>query len=275
MDERDYYGQPKRRSFLPTLLVVVLAFALGIGITAIAVMRVRAVATWVHPATTTAPVQPIVSRPSPVIVQPAPSTDPALPGRVDAIEGRLAGVEGRVDAAIGDADRAEGLLVAFAARRALDRAQPLGFLEALLRERFAKEDAASVAQVIAASQRPVTLSGLQQELDALRPTLVSKDPEEGMWTGMRRELASLFVIRRADTPSQAPTDRYSRAARALQQGEVDVAASEIARMPGATAAAAWLAQARRYVLARNALDRLETAALLAPRPRSPLSSSSN
>jgi hypothetical protein len=37
-------------------------------------------------------------------------------------------------------------------------------------------------------------------------------------------------------------------------------------MPGAARAIDWLGQARRYMLARNALDRIESAALLKPPP---------
>jgi hypothetical protein len=267
MDDRDYYGTtPRRRSWVAPLLLACLAFALGIGGTVAAMRNWDAMAGWIRPEAVEAP-QPVLvaAKPPPVIVQPAPLADPALAEHVNELQARLVTVEARADAITSNAARAEGLLIAFAARRALDRGQSLGYLEGLLRDRFGERDAASVAQVIAASQRPVTLLQLREGLDALRPKLVARNPEEGLWTGVRRELSGLFVLRHADQPSQAPTDRFLRATQALEEGQVDAAAAEVARMPGASGAADWLAQARRYVLARNALDRLETAALLTPR----------
>ena len=59
--------------------------------------------------------------------------DPEIARRVAALEQRIGQVDTQSRAAVGNADRAEGLLVAFAARRALDRGVALGFLEALLR----------------------------------------------------------------------------------------------------------------------------------------------
>ena len=50
----------------------------------------------------------------------------------------------------------------------------------------------------------------------------------------------------------------------LAAGHVDAALAAIARLPGRKAATAWIASARRYVQARVALDRIETAALLQP-----------
>jgi hypothetical protein len=268
MDERDYYGAPpQRRRWGAPLLLAMLAFALGIAGTVVAVRNWSIVAGLVRPAATQPAVPVLVAaKAPPVIVQPAPLADPALAEHVNELQARIVAVEARADAITNDADRAEGLLIAFAARRALDRGQPLGYLEGLLRDRFGARDAAAVAQVIAASQRPVTLLQLREGLDALRPKLVARSPDESAWTGIRRELASLFVLRHADQPSQAPNDRFERATQALEQGQADAAAAEVSRMPGASGAADWLAQVRRYVLARNALDRLETAALLAPRP---------
>jgi hypothetical protein len=211
-------------------------------------------------------------------VLPAPATgDPALDERVAAIESRIDSIDARAAEASGDADRAEGLLVAFAARRALDRGQPLGYIEGLLRERFGATDAAAVAQIIAVSQRPVTLAQLQDGLTALHPALVTQGPDEGAWQGFKHELATLFVVRKVDQPSTIPTDRLARADHALEQGQVDAAAAEVARMPGAARANDWLALARRYVLARNALDRIETDALLtpAPKPAVPLATSAD
>jgi len=136
-----------------------------------------------------------------------------------------------------------------------------------LRDRFGGSDAASVAQIIAAAQRPVTLPQLQDGLTALRPQLVTRAPDQSVWQGFKEQLSTLFVVRKADQPSTIPADRLSRAEHALEQGQVDSAAAEVARLPGAARANDWLGQARRYVLARNALDRIETEALLTPAPK--------
>lgn len=269
MDQRDYYGTTvRRRRLWPLLLLSIITFVGGIGAAALALGHWPDLAKLIHPVSSAQPVvdmpQP-AARPAMAVAPPAaPPSEAAIDERVATIESRLDQIDARAAAASGDADRAEGLLVAFAARRALDRGQPLGYLEGMLRERFGNSDATSVAQIIAASQRPVTLPQLQDELQALKATLVTHDPDESLWQGFRHELGSLFVVRRADQPSTIPTDRFSRAEHALEQGQVDAAATEVARMPGRSRALDWLAQARRYVMARNALDRIETAALLKP-----------
>lgn len=272
MDVSDPYAAPpasprRRRGLAPVLIALGVAFLLGVAATAFAVRRWDRLGDLLHP-------QPratvVVARPAmPPAARVAPAAaipDPALADRVAVIETRIDAIDARAAAARGDADRADGLLVAFAARRALDRGQPLGFLEGMLRERFGGGDAPAVALVIAAAQRPVTLAQLQDGLAALAPALATARGGEGWWAATKAELGGLFVVRRADVPSPQPADRLLRANHALEQGQVDAAAAEVARLPGASRAADWLAAARRYVIARNALDRLETAALLKPRP---------
>ena len=266
MDQRDYYGTRPRRGFFWPLILLLIAFVLGGAAATLAFRNWASLDHLIHPIPATQPVvspRPAAARPV-VIPQAPPPSDPALDERVAAIESRISEIDARAAAASGDADRAEGLLVAFAARRALDRGQPLGYIEGMLRERFGSSDAASVAQIISASQRPVTLAQLQDGLQSLRPVLVNRSPDQGVWQSLKQEIGTLFVVRRVDQPSEIPADRLSRAEHALEQGQVDSAAAEVARLPGATHANDWLAQARRYVMARNALDRIETAALLSP-----------
>ena len=71
--------------------------------------------------------------------------------------------------------------------------------------------------------------------------------------------------RPAVATSPEPRERLRRANQWLEGGEVAPALAEILRLPGHAYAGDWVAKARRYVLARRALDTIETAALLEPR----------
>lgn len=191
--------------------------------------------------------------------------DPEITRRVNRLEERLAALDEQSRAAVGNADRAEGLLVAFAARRALDRGVALGYLEALLRQRFGGTQPQAVATVLTAAREPVTLQDLQEGLKEVRPQLTGAGPEQGWWDALKAEISGMVTVRKQGTPSTMPAERLQRAERRLETGQVDVALAEVLRLPGHEEAAGWIADARRYVLARRALDTLETAALLEPR----------
>jgi hypothetical protein len=231
-------------------------------------------------ATAAPPVEPVPAEPEPAAplepqaAEPADEPeriviDPEITRRVSALERRIGQVDTQSRAAVGNADRAEGLLVAFATRRALDRGVALGFLEALLRQRFGETQAQAVGTVIAAAREPVTLQELQDGLQQVGPQLVGAGPDQGWWPAFRAELASLVTVRREGTPSPEPSERLRRATRRLEAGQVDVALAEVLRLPGREHGADWIAKARRYVLARRALDAIETAALLEPRAAAP------
>jgi hypothetical protein len=83
-------------------------------------------------------------------------------------------------------------------------------------------------------------------------------------------MASVITVRRKGTNSTLPSERLRRATRSLDAGQVEVALAEILRMPGRENAAPWIADARRYIAARRALDAIETAALLEPNAPSTL-----
>ena len=114
-------------------------------------------------------------------------------------------------------------------------------------------------------RQPVTLEELQAGLSDIGPSLAGGSPNESWLEGVRRELSALVIVRRSNVPSPDPFDRLARARRALEAGHVPAALAEVARMPGREAAAGWIASARRYTAARDALDVIETAALLEPR----------
>ena len=184
-----------------------------------------------------------------------------LAGQLTALEARTAAVSADAAAARGQATRAEGLLIAFSARRALDRGLGLGYIEEQLRNRFGAIQPRAVIYVIQAARNPVTLEDLRQGLDAIAPE-ISTVSDDNWWQSLRRELGHLIVLRRAGTPSPLPSDRLARAKRLLEGGQVEAARAEVVRLPGAGDATNWLSAADRYVTARHALDLIENAAIL-------------
>lgn len=185
-----------------------------------------------------------------------------LDARIAAMEQRITRLDLQAQAAAGNAARAEGLLIAFATRRALERGAPLGYLADQLRLRFGDARPNAVNTVIAVSRDPVTLEMLLSGLDALTPELAEAPSEEGFLTRIRREISSAFVVRREDTPSPASERRLERARLFLQSGRVSDALIEVRNLPNAQAAAEWIGDARRYADAHAALELLETAAVL-------------
>lgn len=186
---------------------------------------------------------------------------------VASIENRLTQINADAAAASGNAARAEGLLVAFAARRAVDSGAPLGYLADQLRLRFGSSQPQAVATILAASQAPVTLETLQGELLGLDSALVTGDLEGGIWVNVKREFSELFVLRKEGAPSPAPTQRLARAHTQVESGNISGAIAEVSAMPGAGVAQSWLARARRYAQARAALDVLERSAIATPAPQ--------
>ena len=188
-------------------------------------------------------------------------------GRIAELEQRLARVETAAQKVEGSAGRADALLVAFAARRAVDRGVALGYLEPLILDRFGSTHARAVGTIITGSHSPVSLNDLVAEYRQLGPALRSSAPQEGWWTQFKRELGSLIQVRHADRASTQPDARYLRALSQLEDGEVDSALAETMRLPGAPGAQAWVRKARQYVAVHRALDEIESAALLERTPR--------
>lgn len=185
----------------------------------------------------------------------------AIDARIADLEGRMARIDLRAAAAAGNAERAEGLLIAFAARRALDRGVALGYIEGELRDRFGPTQPRAVAAIITGAQQPVTIEGLHQGLTAIAPDLVGGGANEGWWESTRRTLGNLVIVRKQGSESPAADDRVQRAQLRLEGGQIESALAEIARLPARAKATDWMAQARRYIEAHRALDIIEAAAL--------------
>ena len=185
----------------------------------------------------------------------------ALDQRIAAMEQRLARLDVQAAAAAGNAGRAEGLLIAFASRRAIERGVPLGYLADQLRLRFGAAQPEAVRTVIAAANNPVTLDRLLAQLDGMAPALAQAPKDEGALDWFSRELGELFVVRREDAPSPAPEKRLERARLFLESGRPDAAVAEVRMLPNAAEAQGWIADAARYAGAQRALETLEAAAI--------------
>ena len=196
---------------------------------------------------------------------PAITTLGSVETRLALLEERLSRPDLQAEAASGNAARAEGLLIAFAARRTLDRGAPLGYLEDQLKLRFGDAQPNAVQTVIQAASRPVTMEELAGALEAAAPALTRSDGKGDAWNTVRNEIVGLFTVRRDAVHGLTSEQRIARAQLLLAAGKTEQAIAVVERMPGSASATRWLDDARRYAAARHALDLIETAAMLEPR----------
>jgi hypothetical protein len=250
------------------IVVAAIAFLIGLGLM---IFAIRNTPGWLGTGkSASAPAAPAAAptpeaaptatiAPSPVDPVTLATREAALAGQLASLEARAATVATDSQAAANRAGRAEGILVAFAARRAIDRGVGLGYLEEQLRQRFGATVPRETDTVIAAARAPVTAEDLRVGLETATPTLLAGDDD--WWAGIGSELRNLVVIHKAGTPSPLPADRVARARRMLDAGNVEAALAEVARLPGASRADNWVAAANRYVAAHRALDTLEAAAI--------------
>lgn len=195
------------------------------------------------------------------------ASDPSL--RVAELEQRLARITSQAELASGNATRAESLLIAFAARRAIERGSALGYLEGQLKLRFGTAQPNAVSTIINASRRPVTLDDLRELLEERSTRLTRGAPDQGLWADFEREISTLFTVRREGTPSPEPEKRLERANRYLDNGRVADALAEVERLPNRADARDWMELAQRYIDTQRALDLIETAAILEPQQTEP------
>ncbi|GGC40798.1 hypothetical protein GCM10011371_30250 [Novosphingobium marinum] len=185
--------------------------------------------------------------------------------RLAMLEDRFSRINLQANAASGNAARAEGLLIAFAARRTIDRGTPLHYLEDQLRLRFTNAQPLAVETVISFANQPVTIDELTARLDAIGDQIATGEGEESGWSRVRRELGEIFTIRRDSAPIVTPQDRIDRAKLLTRAGRIDAAISQVRRLPENEVTSRWIADARRYAAAQRALDLIETTAMLEPR----------
>ena len=154
----------------------------------------------------------------------------------------------RPQRAEGSAGRADALVVAFAARRAIDRGVALGYLEPLLVDRFGAQHQQAVATIITASRQPVRLNDLIAEYDdAWARSFAAASAGK-----LVDQLPPRTRLDRRGPPRRPAGDQPRRPlparAAAAAAGEVDQALAETMRLPGARGADDWIAKARRYIL---------------------------
>lgn len=167
----------------------------------------------------------------------------------------------------GEAARTEAIVVVLAARRTVDSGTRLGPLEPRLTAAFGRIQPVALATVLAGARVPVTTTMLLGDFERIAPAL--KQQPGTAWDIARREAANLFVLRSSESPLTGPEAQIAEARQLLVAGRVAEAARIVEAMPGAASAGTWLANARRYVAMRKALDALESAALAAPLPETP------
>lgn len=259
---------PRRRSPLArSALLVLIAFALGASIALGLAWRSGWLASGQAgtPRDATAAIDEPAATGIAHSAAPVGAEEAGVVSRVSDLERRINRLDLQAEAASGHAARAEGLLVAFAARRLLERGAPLGYLENQLQLRFGNAQPNAVRTIIDGSQRPVTLDSLRTGLENTSRLAVSQPQTQTALERIRSEVAGLFVLRHASAPSPQPELRLDRARALLDDGRVEAAAALVERLPNRAEVEPWLADAQRYVAVHDALDLIETAALLEPR----------
>lgn len=258
------YPVQHRRSAGLTLFVALIAFVVGAGMVGWLATR-----GYLQTLLDASGVETAAVTPGPVASAAPPPA--AQMSQIATVEGRLAMIEDRMSridlqtsAAAGNAGRAEGLLIAFAARRMVDRGEPLGYVADQLRLRFMNAQPRAVQTVVDFAANPITIDALSARLEALSPDLTATGANRSLWERARQEVGSLFVVRRDSAALANPTARIERARLMLTARRIDAAIGEVERLPGADSAETWIADARRYEAVQKALDLLETTAMLEP-----------
>lgn len=191
----------------------------------------------------------------------------ALTAQVASLTATLAAEQNRSSAAtaaaVAASERAQAMLTLVLVRRAVDAGRPLGSLDPILRQSFARYPQA-VQAVTALGTAPVTLTSLRRDFDALRP-IIGAPPvtaeRQTWWDTLTNVMSNAVSSPAAGTVQAAP-----EAAAALRRGDVIAAAMQLRRLPGPRpiGLANWLAAAERLHAGQLALGTLETATLLAP-----------
>jgi hypothetical protein len=167
-------------------------------------------------------------------------------------------------AAFENANRAEGLMIAAAVRRAIAQGQSLGYLETALRQHFGATQPSAVALIISNAKKPVTREALRKELETQTPSLLGYGPDSHWADRFRLTFSDLVVIRDANQPSSFGSAKIDRARRYVDAGQYEKAIEEVRSLPGADAATTWINSATQFAQTEKAINLLETAAIMVP-----------
>jgi hypothetical protein len=255
---------PPRKSWKRALALPVLFFVGGLGAAGWAVTQTEWGASLLSPA------------PAPITIDASklaangqvPPVTPDVNARIAELEGRLARAEssgGPVStsaASTSASQRVNGLVLAFAARRALERGQPLGAIEADLQSYFGTSQPHLLAALSTVAKQPVTLAQLIGEFDALSPALSGR--QGSMWDRVTGAMASLAALRKADQATTDPARIFATAKASLLSGNVAAALEQVSQLPARGQATDWMIKAKRYAAGQAALDSLEASAFVQP-----------
>jgi hypothetical protein len=191
--------------------------------------------------------------------QPPVAPSPETNARIAQLEAQLSQQDGTSSIrVVQSSDRVSGLVLAFAARRALERGQSLGPIKDELQAHFGASAPHLVAAIESAATQPVSLAELKTEFELLAPSLT--DDGQGWLAGMGSRLSHLVSIRRSSEGSVDPHSQLAEARRQLDNGHVGTALGIVSRLPGKASATDWLAKAKRFADADAALNSLEAKA---------------
>lgn len=195
---------------------------------------------------------------------PVPQPSAAVPGdlayRLATLEGRVASLEARpMGGANVSAPKAEALFLVLASARKFERGQPLGTLERELTARFGLSQAAAVAALSGWTKQPVSAAQVRRDFDMLVPA--SATEQGSWWDRLTNAIGSLITVRDQSTPSTAPAHLITQARALLDADDVAGALALARQLPASEGTKGWIAEADRYLKARQALDKLEEQAL--------------
>ncbi len=200
--------------------------------------------------------------------------------RLDNISAELAGLNVKIEqvggsasrsieAAAASAEKARGVLLVTAARRAAEQGQSLAVLAPALRRHFAAADAGAVENLLIASPNAPTLSALRRRFEQIRPQLAESsapDQPDTLWAQFKSGVASLVQVREkgAAATQTANEARLADMATRLAQGDAAGALLILQRLPARTQQLArqWRISAEAYASAYGALQQLEASVLL-------------
>lgn len=227
-----------------------------------------------------AELEAVLRQPAPVAPAPAPAAaQPVAVGVSPAEIGRIAdaqaALERRLDALVADLDaagatggaaaqaiaQARDFALLAAVRRSLDAGRPLGRIEPLLVRAFETRDAPAVAALVAWSRAPVSVALLAERLRDVGRAPAGAPADPGFWSGLWQRLSGLVEVRQE---SGLDPDLRARAARALARGDVATALAAIESVRPVPGRDPWVADARRLLAARDALERLDLMLLELP-----------